>query len=318
MTILEVVSPAKINLSLYITGKRSDGYHELASLMAPITLADRITLELNTCRGVRVECQYPGVPVDDTNLATRAASLFLEQYHKKIGNCPVKGIKIHIHKQIPVGGGLGGGSSNAASVLLALNRHFSSAFSLEQLGNMGMTLGADVPFFLYEGAAIVQGVGEKITRVSFPLSDFHLLVCHPFVAASTARVFEKYDFYLTQGGKYYTIADPISLVDSLAEPASLDISTGAGLHNDLEDAAFGLYPDIKRVRDQMEKILERKVCMSGSGSCLFVLYPADEDAQRGCEKLKENFLDEDLDKDRKTQFFVTSFYHAGADKQAIG
>ncbi len=297
MTILEVVSPAKINVFLYITGKRSDGYHELVSLMVPIGLTDKLVLEFDKCRGIQVRCRYPGVPVDDTNLATRAASLFLEQYHKKIGNCPVKGIKIHIHKQIPVGGGLGGGSSNAASVLLALNRHFSSVFSLEDLEKMGMTLGADVPFFLYEGAAIVQGVGEKITRVSFPLSDFHLLVCHPFVTASTARVFEKYDFYLTQQGKYYTIADPISL----AKPENLNLLTGTGLHNDLEDAAFCLYPGIKNVRDEMAGILGRKVCMSGSGSCLFTLYTTDEEAQQGCEKLKEIFLD------KKARFCVTSF-----------
>ncbi len=304
MTILEVVSPAKINLCLYITGKRSDGYHELVSLMAPIGLADTITLELNTCRAVQVECQYPGVPADDTNLASRAASLFLEEYGKTMGNCSVKGMNIHIHKQIPVGGGLGGGSSNAASVLLALNRYFSSVFSLDQLGKMGMALGADVPFFLYEGAAIVGGVGEKVTRVSFSLSDSHLLLCHPLVAASTARVFEKYDFYLTQGGKYYTIADPILLVDSLAGPAPLDISTGTGFHNDLEDAAFCLYPDVKKISNGMAKILEKKVCMSGSGSCLFVLYPTQEDAQRACEKLRENFPG------KKARFFVTSFYHA--------
>ncbi len=301
MTVLEVVSPAKINVFLYITGKRSDGYHELVSLMAPIALTDRLSLELDKCKGIQVECPYPGIPLDDTNLASRAASLFLKRYAGKTGSSPAKGISIYIDKQIPPGGGLGGGSSNAASVLLALNRHFSSVFSLEELGEMGMSLGADVPFFIYEGAAIVQGVGEKVKRVSFPLSQAYLLLCHPFVAASTARVFEKYDFYLTQGRKYYTITDPISLVSSLTKPWLVDISRETGLYNDLEEAAFDLYPRIKNIRDEMENTLERKVYMSGSGSCLFTLYETAQEAAQGCEQGKRKFVD------KQAQFFVTSF-----------
>ncbi len=298
MTVLQIASPAKLNVFLYITGKRPDGYHELVSLMAPIGLTDRLTMELDQCRGIQVQCPYPGIPLDETNLASRAASLFLKSCAEKTGGGPAQGVRIHIDKTIPPGGGLGGGSSNAASVLLALNRHFSHVFSREELGEMGMSLGADVPFFIHGGPAIVQGAGETVKRVSFPLSGFHVLVCHPFIKASTARVFEKYDFYLTQGRKYYTIIDPILLVSSLTEPG---ISSEPVLYNDLEEAAFGVYPHVQHVRDQMEKILERRVYMSGSGSCLFALYQTGAEAQQGCTKGKDVFAH------HQAQFFVTSF-----------
>jgi len=270
-------SLAKINLFLHVTDKRSDGFHDLFSLMTKIGLADDMAIAFHG-RGIQVTCDHPAVPGDETNLAHRAAALFFAWCEKALKPVPGEGVCIHIKKQIPVGGGLGGGSSNAATVLTVLNERYSRPFSQGQLVQMGRCLGADVPFFLFHGPALATGVGEKLTPVS-NLSFCHVLLCDPGIQVPTARVFKGHDFCLTSHKKY-TIQ---SVSDALLQGQGGDI--GQYLHNDLEGSAFRLYPEIRSTKEEMERLLQRPVTMSGSGGCLFALYAEHKDALQGREML---------------------------------
>jgi 4-diphosphocytidyl-2-C-methyl-D-erythritol kinase len=171
---LEILSPAKINLFLLVTGKRADGYHDLVSLMCCISLCDEITLQFGM-KSNTVTCSHPHVPQNETNLAYRAALLFLNRLDANGGS---DGVSITINKYIPVAAGLGGGSSNAASVLLGLNHFYGRPFSINQLISMGVLLGADVPFFLFQKPAIATGIGEKLEAFG-GLHPYKILLISP-------------------------------------------------------------------------------------------------------------------------------------------
>ena len=146
---MKLLSPAKINLFLQVTGKRPDGYHELFSLMCCVDLFDTILLQFDF-KNIRIESPHPQIPLDETNLAYRAAAVFFKALNVN------DGLKIIIDKSIPIAAGLGGGSSNAASVLKGLNRHYGYPFSRNQLMSMGLDLGADVPFFIFGKPALAS------------------------------------------------------------------------------------------------------------------------------------------------------------------
>ena len=268
---LSLVSPAKLNLFLHVTGKRTDGYHELYSLMAPVSLSDRIDMRFEG-RGIHVACAHPDVPDGKSNLVYRAAALFFKTYTEKSGEAPVDGVAFRIEKKIPVGGGLGGGSSNAAAALTGLNRAFDRPFSSDELMALGLALGADVPFFIFGRSAIARGIGEKLTACP-GLPDAWAVIGSPGVSASTIDVFKKLEFGLTFRPDY------IMNTGSNALPFGREIDGREQLHNDLEGPACSLYPGIASAKEEMELLLQRKVYMSGSGSSLFALYP-DEDAAR--------------------------------------
>lgn len=265
-------SPAKVNLFLRVVGKREDGFHELCSLMAPIDLQDEVEILMGG-EGIRVFCSHPGVPEDHTNLAHRAAVLFYSALAEKTGSSQSPRVAVTIDKKIPPGGGLGGGSSNGATVLMALNEVFSQPFSQKELMDMGLALGADCPFFMIGGPAIATGVGEKLVLYE-DLPPLYLVVCDPGVPASTAEVFKNYDFKLTSGPRY-NMNTGLNL-----------LSKGQGvwgrenLQNDLEGSACELYPEIGSAKEEMGMLLQRKVYMSGSGSSLFALYPGAEEARQ--------------------------------------
>ncbi len=273
----EILSPAKINLFLYVTGRRPDGYHELYSLMAPIDLCDRILIEFQG-RGVSVVCNHPQVPENKTNLVCRAASFFLAACEEKNKPKPFDGLKISLEKNIPVGGGLGGGSSNAAMVLLALNQKAGQPFSLQELKDLGVRLGADVPFFIGGSAAFVTGVGEHLA-LCHDLPDYWLVLCNPGVAASTVKVFKKLEFGLTFEPDY------TKNTGSNLLPIGQELYGREELHNDLEGPACRLYPEIGSTKEEMELLLQRNVYMSGSGSSLFALYSDHGQAKAGFNRL---------------------------------
>lgn len=272
-----LASPAKINLFLHVTGKRADGFHELCSLMTKIDLADDMSFDFHG-KDIRVSCDHPAVPDDHTNLAHRAAVLFLEASRDKGVSIPFKGVDIRIRKRIPVGGGLGGGSSNAAAVLSALNRRAGSLFSQKELMGLGLRLGADVPFFIFGGPALARGVGEVLTRLP-DLPPYWLVLCNPGVAASTPKVFKELGFCLTSPPEYTIRSDS----NVLLKEGWGDIREQ--LHNDLEDPACRLYPEINSTKKEMELLLKRSVHMSGSGSSLFALYSGEKRAKRAFETL---------------------------------
>ena len=269
---LKKKSFAKINLFLQVTGKREDGFHELYSLMARIDLWDEMEF-LFEGRGVSVSCDHTDVPCGEANLAYRAATLFISAHEKKIGRLPLKGVAIQIEKLIPVGGGLGGGSSNAATVLTVLNDYCSTAFSREELMALGLQLGADVPFFIFGAPALATGVGEILQKYS-DLPEFYLVLCDPGVSASTSDVFKNMDFRLTSGRNYNMNTGLNALVEGQGGDSR------ERLHNDLEVSACSLYPEISSAKEEMEFLLQRNVYMSGSGSSLFALFTGPEDARK--------------------------------------
>lgn len=271
------LSPAKINLFLYVTGRRPDGYHELFSLMAPLTLADRLEI-VRSGNGIQAVCSHPDVPEDETNLACKAATLFRSAMLDKKADPGFEHLTIHIDKKIPVCGGLGGGSSNAACVLNVLNEYSQTPLSTAALMRLGLILGADVPFFISQGPAFASGVGENLVPCR-QMPNLSVIVVNPGVAASTVNVFRKLEFGLTFTPSY--IINPSSNV----LPFGKKLDGRENLHNDLEGPACSLYPEIGLAKKEMALLLERNVYMSGSGSSLFALYSDHDVAEKDYEQL---------------------------------
>ena len=174
---MQVSAPAKINLSLKVLRRRDDGFHEIETLIAPISLCDEIKIEKQT-RGIDFQCDDPSVPQGDENLVVRAAKAFFDQTKQK------GGVAIDLQKKIPHGAGLGGGSSDAATTLLALNQIFEAKLSREKLAELGSTIGSDVPFFIFGSPAMCKGRGEIVTsaKLKEPLS---ILLLKPDFGVST-------------------------------------------------------------------------------------------------------------------------------------
>jgi 4-diphosphocytidyl-2-C-methyl-D-erythritol kinase len=273
---------AKVNLFLFVTGKRDDGYHTLYSLMAQIDLWDEVKFSFEG-RGIRVSCDHPDVPDGEANLAYRAAALFFSVYEEQGGRFPVDGVSIRIKKLIPPGGGLGGGSSNAATVLMTLNEYCSGFFDQEALMALGLRLGADVPFFIFGTPALATGVGETLKKYT-DLPELYLVLCDPGVSASTRDVFKNLDFRLTTKHNYYKNTG----LNALLRGQGGD--NGEKLHNDLEASACKLYPEIGSAKEEMEFLLQQDVYMSGSGSSLFALFSGPEAARNAYELLAKKWL----------------------------
>jgi 4-diphosphocytidyl-2-C-methyl-D-erythritol kinase len=201
---------------------------------------------------------------------------------KKNGCCPIPGVSIWIEKKIPVGGGLGGGSSNAATVLMTLNEYLGEAFSKAELQRLGLLLGADVPFFIFGAPALATGVGEILEPVP-DLPGYHVVLCDPGVTSSTAAVFKNLKFKLTTNGKY-NISTGLNML-----PTGQGDDPRKRWHNDLEASAVQLYPGIESTRKEMALLLQRRVYMSGSGSSLFALFSDPGRAQQGYDQLKREW-----------------------------
>ena len=265
---LSLRAPAKLNFGLRVVGRRSDGYHELESLFVPIGLADDVRVELREAAGVRVRLTLEGdarhVPADATNLAARAAQVFLEA--ARIG----ADVAIALRKRVPAAAGLGGGSSDGGAVLRGLARLFPAALSSTELYGAALRLGADVPFFVADPprAAWVTGIGEHLEPVEkFP--DLGILLVHPGLPLATKAVFEAYDS--TPGA--LTPPGSGSTMRSLSGLRDLVERIGAGLlANDLEPAATRLCPAIARLKHELCACEALGVGMSGSGPTLFALF----------------------------------------------
>jgi 4-diphosphocytidyl-2-C-methyl-D-erythritol kinase len=209
---MKLSAPAKINLSLEVRGKRADGFHEIESLMVPITLADTLAIEPGGT-GIAFTCSDPGLPADDTNLVVRAAKLFFQRMKIE------PGVKIDLEKKIPHGAGLGGGSSDAATTLIALDRIFNTRLGREALAGMAAEIGSDIPFFVYESAAVCRGRGEIVTPVAFP-HRLPLLLLKPEFGVPTPWAYQRWRDALELPGVPYT-AQPFpwgKLVNDLERP----------------------------------------------------------------------------------------------------
>src|SRR5437763_7253624 len=245
---MQVLAPAKINLSLKILRRRDDGFHEIETLMAPISLADKIEIERQS-RWIDFSCDDPTVPIGDENLVVRAAKAFFEK--TKISG----GVGITLQKKIPHGAGLGGGSSDAAATLRTLNQLFETKLSCEELAKLGSTIGSDVSFFLFESAAICKGRGEIVnpTKLKKKLS---ILLLKPA-------------FSVSSGWAYSRWQDSQEIPGISYQPQSFDDQS---LVNDLERPVFEKFVFLAQLKTWLLKQSEvGAALMSGSGSTVFAV-----------------------------------------------
>lgn len=258
---LKLCVPAKINLWLEVLRKREDGYHELSSLMLPISVYDHMSLEVKPGAGrITLACDSAEIPDDERNLAWRAADLFL----RTLGTGA--GVHITLQKNIPTGAGLGGGSSDAAGVLLALNSCFDNALSVPRLEDIACRLGADVPFFLHKTPALATGIGEKLEFVS-GIREYPLLLIKPPVKVPTGWVYQ--NLKLTRGKAQITL-------DGLRHrPWQLD----EVIENDLESVTVPKYPIISDLKRWLLRHGALAASMSGSGSTVFGVFALHEAAE---------------------------------------
>jgi 4-diphosphocytidyl-2-C-methyl-D-erythritol kinase len=249
-------APAKLNLFLHITGRRADGYHTLQTVFQFLDFGDELKFLITGDGHIRRAVPLPGVP-EDKDLTVRAARLLQETAGV------TQGVEIHLTKRIPTGGGLGGGSSDAATTLLALNELWRANLSISELAALGLKLGADVPVFVHGHAAWAEGVGEVLTPLE-PEEAWYLVVVPP-VHVSTAQVFA--DPQLTR------YSPPITIRAFLE---------GQGTRNDLEPVVRSRYPEVDRALRLFTEFGETR--MSGSGGCVFLKV---QDEHRGRELLKQ-------------------------------
>ena len=253
---MKVLAPAKINIYLEVLGKRPDGYHELRTIMVPLAFGDDIFIEASRS-GIALNAQGCECSEQD-NLAFRAARLFLDRT-----SIP-GGASIEIVKRIPVGAGLGGGSSDAAGVLLAMNELFNTGLNEDQLVALARELGADCPFFIYRKAMLMGSRGDvPLQRVNLKDRAF-LLVIPPF-GISTAEVFSRFTFPLTPD------EDRIK-IDTVNNDC---IAPEQWVANDLEAVAFGIHPELTGIKVELFRAGALKAGMSGSGSAVFGIFESD-------------------------------------------
>lgn len=264
---MEFHAPAKINLTLRVKGRREDGFHEIESLVCPISLSDTLEIETRKAGGLEFTCDDPTLPTGDTNLVVRAARLF----------CTSCGIEPHLRialtKRIPHGAGLGGGSSDAAATLLGLDQIFGTRLGLEKLSAIAAELGSDVPLFLYRSAACVRGRGELVESVAFPHVLPLLLVKPPFGVPTPWAYRQWKDSREIPGVRY----------------AEQEFPWGA-LHNDLERPVFEKYLFLAALKSWL--LAQPEVAgalMSGSGATVFAVLRVKEASPVLAARVTEEF-----------------------------
>lgn len=243
-------APAKLNLFLHVVGRRPDGYHLLQTVFRFIDRADRLHFMPRDDGEIHLATPIPGVPAD-SDLTVRAARLLQQTTHCR------QGVSIHLDKQLPMGGGLGGGSSDAATVLLALNHLWQTGLTRAQLETLGLSLGADVPIFVHGHNAFAEGIGESFTDVTLPPASY--LVLHPAVQVPTASIF----------GATELKRDTIAM-----RPEEWRHGQG---HNDLEAVACTKYPAVAEALAWL-KARTPQAMMTGSGACVFAEFSRHDDA----------------------------------------
>lgn len=267
-------APAKINLCLHILGRLESGYHELAMAMQRVDLYDDIKIKLGGAAGIRVVCPEIQLAKGEENIVARAAQLFLEETQIDVG------VDIEIKKRIPVAAGLGGGSSDAATVLLGLKKLLELDLDDNLLLDVGSRLGADVPFFIFQRPAWATGIGTRLEPLAV-LPEVAYLLVNPGIAVSTADVYQS--LQLTKGGE-------LANLPRFSVVTRSDLC--AALHNDLESVTLQQFPLIAEIKQQLLDQGALGALMSGSGATVFGVYPDFTAASRAGETLvaKNNWL----------------------------
>ena len=256
---LLVRAPAKINLSLLIAGRRPDGFHEIETVMAKVNFYDQILIESTAKAGIELLCKGPEwAPEGEENLVYKAAKMLLDSY------CAKANIKITLTKNIPAGSGLGSASSDAAAVLLGLNRHLQLKADSRRLSEMAAALGSDVSFFLGGPLAFCTGKGEKIKRLEKKF-NFSALLLLPNVTVSTKKVYANYKHDSALYNKLNT------QIKALLEKNRIDLVSEM-CANMLQTTCFSLYRELYGLKAQVESLGIRPLCLSGSGSAMFSIF----------------------------------------------
>jgi 4-diphosphocytidyl-2-C-methyl-D-erythritol kinase len=276
---VKIRAPAKINLTLRVVGRRADGYHLLDTIMVPVSLYDEV--EIRKLRGVadkkshvapliKIRSDHPSVPDDEQNLAYRAARLILAKARSG------QPIEIRIRKRIPVGAGLGGGSTDAAATLVGLNRLLNLGYSSRQLERLGLKLGADVPFFVRGRPARARGIGERLEPIRH-VARCWLVILSPGFPVSTAWVYRNLPVKLTKPSVNTSIASSLTGPGNLAEM----------LVNDLESVTLGKYRKIGLLKRNLLRAGALGSLMSGSGSSVFGVFNSKREAQQAFRRLRQ-------------------------------
>jgi 4-diphosphocytidyl-2-C-methyl-D-erythritol kinase len=269
---LQLDSPAKINLVLDILRKREDGYHDLRTVLQKISLHDTLRFTLTEAKGISITTTHPGLPTGKGNLVYGAARSVLQKSEFK------GGVRIHIAKRIPVGAGLGGGSSNAAATLTALNRLLANSLSKKELMGMGSELGADVPFFFMKGAAVGTGIGDRLNPIDLPRLWYILI--YPNFEVSARWAYEH--FVLTEGRFHYKIR---TFPKTAREISSV-------LRNDLETAVSRRYPQIEMMKNLLLSSGALGALMTGSGPTVFGVFAREGGASQAYKKIRRMVKEE--------------------------
>ena len=261
-------APAKINLFLRVLRKRADNYHDIASLMQKITLYDELIFSLRP-QGIILNCPDSDLPNTADNLVFRAARAIFDYANY------TSGIEITLNKNIPQAAGLGGGSSDAATALMAINEICSLHLNKTQLMKIGAKLGADVPFFIFSNAALAYGIGDKLT--DWPnLPKLNLVLINPGFPLSTKMVYENLNLRLTRGKINYSIPPVFTLRDIVSE-----------LHNDLEAISLKMHPELHDLKQILFFHGALGALMSGSGPTLFGIFNDENSAKKALDSIKK-------------------------------
>ncbi len=264
----KIKAPAKLNIRLKVTGRRPDGYHELVSIMIPIDLFDFLELTVDPGGGIKLACEGIQIPTDENNLAFRAAQSFFSRTGIR------EEVSIKLIKNIPVAAGMGGGSSDAAATLLALNEMWSRPLSLPEMHDLAIGLGADVPFFLEGKPCLARGIGEILEPLdSWPKCWF--VIVRPPIEVSTSWVYSNLKFVLTTD-EYDYIKQTLSHVP---------ISIPQILENDLERVTSATFPIVETIKKSLIQAGAQGALMTGSGPSVFGVFPSLDEALSGKKEL---------------------------------
>ena len=263
---------AKINLGLDVLGRRDNGYHDVRMVMQTIYLYDNVTLTRTEEPGIQVETNLSYLPVDGNNIAYKAAKLLIDEFGIQ------EGVHIKLEKRIPVAAGMAGGSSNAAAVLVGMNRMFDLGLSQSQLMERGVALGADVPYCVMRGTALAEGIGEELSSLP-PMPKCYILVAKPAISVSTKWVYETLD-----AKEIVEHPDIDGLLQGLKEQDLSKVSSSMG--NVLESVTIERYPIIETIKDAMKEAGALNAMMSGSGPTVFGIFDNRKVAKDAWYKLR--------------------------------
>ena len=289
MDLMQLRAMAKINLGLDVVRKREDGYHEVRMIMQTIRMFDRVTVYRIPEPEIRISSNLHFLPVNENNIAYKAARMMLESQ-------PVRGgVSISLQKRIPVAAGMAGGSADAAAVLYAMNRIFYMGYTLEELMDFGLRLGADVPYCLMRGTALAEGIGEELTTLT-PMPKCFVLIAKPPISVSTKVVYEALD-----SKELVEHPDIDGRIEGLEKRDLKTIASCMG--NVLEDVTIPMHPVIEEIKQEMKNAGALNAMMSGSGPTVFGLFETKAAARKAQDRIRRRAL--------AKQVYVTNVHGAG-------